>query len=79
MTKKQRSEAARKANATRKARKEFRETYPYTAETAELLLKGKSTREVADEVWSTTESVAAVLANLNRYGTFSLMALKCNF
>lgn len=69
--KKQFSDAARKANATRKARKEFRKTYPETAHIAEMLLKGTTGTCDSKE--------AAVLANLNRKGKYRDMALACNF
>jgi len=74
-----RSYAAYKANATRRARKDFSEAYPFSAEAVKLLHKGKTTQEVSDELWIDEKSVAAILANLHRYGQFRQMAEECNF
>jgi len=72
-TKNVRSEAARKANVTRRARKEFGSRYPETAWIAERILKD-------GECYAVELTVeAAVRANLNRSGTYQDMALACNF
>lgn len=74
-----RCKAAQKAANTARARREFRNAYPETADIAEDLLKGYSTSEVADDFEIEVTSVAAVLANLNRDGNFADMAEACNF
>jgi len=74
-----RSNAAVKANRTRRARKDFYNSYPETAAIAETLLNGHSTKATAKWFSIPVSSVAAVLANLNRYGMFRRMAGSCNF
>ena len=69
-----------KATQTRKARQEFRNRYPYTADIAELVMKGKPNPEIRSYCSVTTTTVAAVRANLKRFWTdYAKMAQDCNF
>lgn len=71
MTKQQK--AARKAVATRKARDAFYKKYgDWSYCDVQDLMTRKDTEPL-------NPSLAAVLANLNRPGTFRRMALACNF
>ena len=79
MGRSKRSMAAVKANQTRKARKQFSAKYPQTAEMAEDLMRGHSTRDVAEWFDVSVGTVAAVKANLNREGEFALMAFQCKY
>lgn len=74
-----RSEAAVRANATRRARREFAERYPETAEIARDVLQGFNTADIAWVNDIPTTTVAAVKANLNRYGHYSYLAGLCNY
>jgi ribosomal 50S subunit-associated protein YjgA (DUF615 family) len=71
--------AAQKANQTRTARKLFRERYPQTARAAEDILRGSDSSVVAILHRLELTQVAAIRANLNRYGEYSQMAHRCNW
>lgn len=70
-----------RANRTRKAREAFQSRYgTLSYETVRLLqTTNLSADDIADRLWSTSRSVSATLANLNRTGLFRTMALACNF
>lgn len=77
-----RSNAARKANETRAARKAFYAKYPETAYIAETVLREESGNwrnfRTRGQL-SSRARVAAVKANLNRFGNYALMAAYCNW
>jgi hypothetical protein len=72
---------AQRAANTRRNRKNFRESYPDTCNIAEDILtdNGMTTEDIADQNFTTIQSVAAVKANLTRWGTYGDMAYDCNF
>lgn len=74
-----RSTAARRANQTRTARRQFRTMYPKTAHLAEGLLNGWTSHEVAQDYEVPVSVVAAVAANLNRPGDYAEFARRCNY
>ena len=75
-----RSEAARKANATRAARRLFEQRYGTTSYyVVGDIFRGYSTDEICDWNNIARQSLAAYRANLCRSGNFSLLARACNF
>lgn len=74
-----RSQAAVKANQTRKARSQFYHKYPDTCHIAESILKGVDTEDVMWMFDVSAGTVAAIRANLKRPGRYSDLANQCNF
>lgn len=83
INKKQRSNAAKKAHQTMRARRDFNKKYPGTALIVQDLIYAArrhfTTKDVATWNRTTVTRVAAVLANLNRDGTFRTMAAACKW
>jgi len=71
---------AQKAGRTRAARKAFESKYGHSQYVVVRdLMRNDDTNTVALRFGLWTSSVAATLANLNRWGTFHSMAYACNW
>lgn len=78
-----RSAAAKKAGATMRARRAFKAQYPRSYQiVADLIYasrEGYKTSDVATWNMTSVHTVAAVLANLHREGSFRTMATAARF
>tara|TARA_Y100000310_G_C20675221_1_gene812650 strand:+ start:938 stop:1171 length:234 start_codon:yes stop_codon:yes gene_type:complete len=74
-----RSEAAYRAAATRRARKDFTEHYGQeTAQIVQMISQGYETPEIAETVEVRPSTVAAYRANVTR-GTYGTALTSCNW
>ena len=79
-TQRMRSQAAKKANKTRRARRELVDRYGFdTSDIADLAMKGHSCSEISEQLLIPVASVAATVANMNRPGRLSDLVEDCNF